>query len=132
MKYLFLILLSLFSFEVFAQNADSTEVEEIDSFSIAVPAKFKEGNIDQYIAEHTKYPRKAMKKEIEGTVLVKFTVYDDGTVGHIEIVSVKLGGGLEEEAMRVIATTSGKWKPATQRGKPVNMRFMQPFKFQLE
>ena len=132
MKYLLLVLISVFSVSVHAQEADSATTAVKDSTSIAVPAKFKEGNINQYVADHTKYPRKALKKGIEGTVLVKFTVFDDGTVGHIEIVSVKLGGGLEEEAMRVIETTSGKWEPATQQGKAVNMRFMQPFKFQLE
>ena len=73
----------------------------------------------------------ALENDMQGTINVMFVVDKAGRVKDIAILGGKKGFGLEEEAMRVIKMTSGKWKPAKQRDKSVNMRFRIPVKFQI-
>jgi TonB family protein len=70
---------------------------------------------------------------LEGKVYVSFTITTKGELIDIEI---KRGLTLEfnEEAIRVIKLTSGKWKAGKQNGKAVNVAYTIPikFKFKLE
>jgi len=42
-----------------------------------------------------------------------------------------IGGGCDEEAMRVVKNMP-KWKPGKQRGKAVRVSYMLPVNFQLK
>jgi len=39
-----------------------------------------------------------------------------------------IGGGCDEEAVRVVQSMP-KWKPGTQRGKPVRTQYNMPVRF---
>jgi hypothetical protein len=56
----------------------------------------------------------------------------DGTIGDIQVVGKELGFGIEEEAIRVIKMTSGKWIPAKQSGVVVPVRYRMPYRFSLK
>ena len=65
-----------------------------------------------FIYDELKYPQEALKKGIEGRCLVNFVVEKDGTVSHV-VATSKLGGGCEEEAVRIIElmnTSDPLWK----------------------
>ena len=83
----------------------------------------------QFLNTHMKYPKKAVKKEIQGTVVLQFIVGKDGSISNAEAIS---GDPiLQEEALRVIKK-SPKWIPASQDGKLVKSYKKQPIIFRLE
>ncbi len=82
----------------------------------------------QYLNTNLQYPRKAFKKKVEGTVVVRFIVERDGSISNVEAIS---GDELlREEAIRVLKI-SPKWIPALQNGKVVRSYKNQPITFKL-
>lgn len=73
-------------------------------------------------------PEVALKNKIEGRVYVTFTVETDGSITNIKVLR-DIGGGCGQEAVRVVSIMP-KWKPGTQRGKPVRVQFNLPIVFQ--
>ena len=86
-----------------------------------------EDSLYAYIARNIKYPEAAKKEKIEGRVFVTFIVEKDGQVSSAKLLR-DIGGGCGEEAIRVVKSMP-KWKPGTQRGKPVRVRYNIPLQF---
>jgi periplasmic protein TonB len=80
-----------------------------------------------YIAKNIRYPREAERLGIEGRVVVEFVVEKDGSLSDVNILK-GIGGGCDEEAMRVIKKAP-KWNPGKQRGVPVKVRMSIPVMF---
>jgi hypothetical protein len=64
------------------------------------------------------------------TVIVKFAVKPDGTVGEIKTTSKPVGYGLEEAAKQLVAE-SGKWIPAHIEGKYTKGYVQLPVNFSI-
>ena len=85
-----------------------------------------------YLSSNMHYPNKAVKKNIQGQVVIAFVVDKEG---HIPVnrayVHHSIEYSLDQEALRIIFS-SPDWKPAVQNGKVVNSYKRQPivFKFQ--
>ena len=128
-KLILLVALALFCCtSVMAQ----TEVEDDAIFVVAENAPEFPGGTDSlyaYIARNIKYPEAAKKEKIEGRVFVTFVIEKDGQVSSAKILR-DIGGGCGEEAIRVVKNMP-KWKPGTQRGKPVRFQFNLPVSFLL-
>ena len=84
----------------------------------------------EFLSKNIVYPTIARENGITGTVFVGFVVSKDGTIRNVE-VKRGIGGGCNEEAMRVIKLMP-KWKPGKQNGKAVNVAFTLPVKFRLD
>jgi protein TonB len=82
-----------------------------------------------FVARNTKYPQLAKENGIEGTVYVEFVVGKDGRVKDAKIAR-SVDPYLDKEALRVVNIIP-KWKPGSQRGKNVDVRYYFPFKFEL-
>ena len=67
---------------------------------------------------------------IEGAVFLSFIVDQQGSISDIE-VSRGIGGGCDEEAIRVLES-SPKWAPGRQRGRPVKSRMQIRIVFRLK
>ena len=74
------------------------------------------------------YPAAALENEVSGTVLLKFSINSKGEVENITVISERLGWGLEEEAIRVLKMTNGKWKPRQGSAK---VYYVLPVKFEI-
>ena len=87
----------------------------------------------QFIAKSINYPQLAIENGISGRIMVQFVVEKDGSISNVKIPEQhrKLGFGLEEEAIRVVKLMP-KWKPGTQSGKPVRIKYILPIVFNLE
>ena len=83
----------------------------------------------EYVAKNIKYPQIARETGIQGRVFVGFVVEPDGSVSNVKILR-GIGGGRDEEAMRVIKSLP-KWKPGKQRGKAVRVSYQIPVVFKL-
>lgn len=91
------------------------------------------GSAAQYwfIRQNMEYPEEAIKKEVSGTVLVSCTIEPDGSVTnpHVFLGSEPL---LNDEAIRLVALTSGKWIPATRNGENIPDEKVIPISFNLD
>lgn len=83
----------------------------------------------KFLSENITYPTKCAEKEIQGRVLVRFTVFKDGTVGNIEVLR-SVHPLLDAEAKRLVSLLP-KWTPGELNGQPVNVWFLLPINFKL-
>jgi len=82
-----------------------------------------------FLGKNIKYPEQAVKDKIQGNVFVSFVVGKDGSISNIK-VDRKLGGGTDEEAVRVLRLAK-RWNPGLIEGKPVEVAYNIPVKFTL-
>jgi TonB family protein len=83
----------------------------------------------RFLTDNLVYPRKAIKKNVQGTVLVRFIVDKDGTLSNIEAMD---GPELLREAAVDIIRKSPNWKPAQQYGRKVKSYKIQPIAFRIQ
>ena len=83
-----------------------------------------------YLNANFQYPKAAIKKNIQGTVVVHFIVTKEGKVTSAEVIQ-SVHPSLDKEALRLIQN-SPNWNPARQNGKKVNSYKKQPIVFKLE
>ena len=83
----------------------------------------------RFLNKNLKYPKRAKRMGISGTVFLSFIVDKNGIISDIEVLR-EVGGGLDEEAIRVLKA-SPKWNPGLQRGRPVKSRMSIRIAFSL-
>ncbi len=83
----------------------------------------------QYLQSNLRYPTMAREAGIQGTVFVTFVVERDGSITDVRVLR-GVGGGLDEEAVRVVRGMP-RWTPGRQRGQAVRVQFNLPIRFVL-
>ena len=83
----------------------------------------------KYLSTNIRYPEAAHKAGTQGRVTVQFVVGKDGSIGNVGILR-GVDPNLDAEAIRVISSMP-KWKPGTQKGEPVNVKYTVPVMFRL-
>ena len=101
-----------------------TIVEQMPSFPGGDEKMYK------YLGNNIKYPQVARETGIQGRVVVNFVVEPDGSVSNVKVLR-GIGGGCDEEAMRVVKAMP-KWTPGKQRGKAVRVSYTLPVVFKLQ
>ena len=107
-----------------------------------VMPEFKGGQNElmEFLAKNVNYPKIAQENGVDGKIHIRFVIEKDGSVSNLEWLSTNLERkkmkeavkALEEEAMRVVKLTSGKWKAGQNDGKPVRCEFILPITFVLK
>ncbi len=80
------------------------------------------------VQSKVEYPAVAKRAGIEGRVTVQFVVDKNGDVKNPKIIR-GIGGGCDEEALRVVS--QAKFKPGIQRGRNVEVQMSLPILFRL-
>lgn len=108
------------------------ETEITDITTVDVDPEYPEGieAMYKYLAESIRYPEQAKKDGVQGRIIVCFVVEADGSITGAEVMR-GIGGGCDEEALRVVQAMP-RWKPATQDGKPVRVKYNLPIYFKLD
>jgi protein TonB len=83
----------------------------------------------RYLERNLVYPENAQENEIQGTIKLQFIVDAGGNISEVTPLN-NLGGGLAEEAARIISQ-GPKWIPAEQHGEKVISRHIQTVTFRL-
>jgi periplasmic protein TonB len=83
----------------------------------------------KYLTRNMSYPEKALRKGIQGEVVVQFIVDSTGVIRDISAISGP--NELFEESIKLIKK-SGIWVPAVANSKRVNAWYSQSFKFKME
>lgn len=113
----------------YASKEAKGTVDKMPYFKGTVPGYDKEVDFGKWVATQLMYSDEAVKKGIQGRVIIKFTVGADGKVSD---VTVEEGNYevLNNEAVRVV-NSSPLWGPAMKDGKPVDVTLVYPVVFQL-
>lgn len=104
-----------------AESDPITVPEEMASFN---------GNVNEWLSQHLKYPDKAAKNGIQGKVIVKFVVKKNGSVSQPSIIR-SVDPYLDREALRCVKSMP-KWKPGKEDGKPAEVWYSLPITFKLQ
>lgn len=88
------------------------------------------GGLMQYLSKNIKYPVEAQKAGIQGRVTMQVIIDKNGNVINPKVTQ-PVDPLLDTEAIRVTASMP-KWKPGTQRGMPVNVKYTFPIVFRLQ
>ena len=116
----------------FAPVEEEKEVEDNTVFKIAETMPEYpggDGRLLGFLASNTVFPQVAIDNNITGTVWVNYVVNKKGKVTRVKVVR---GAHpiLDKEAVRVVKSLKG-YKPGKQRGRPVNVEFTVPIRFEL-
>lgn len=138
MKYILLfVLLSSFS-NIYCQIdtlSARTRVDQMPFFSgctgmdSADPAKRKcsDEALEKFTSEHLVYPPGAIEKKLEGTVVVGFTIDENGKISDEKVLR-DIGEKCGEAALSLVRAMPN-WEPARHKGKPVKMKLTLPVRF---
>ena len=110
--------------EVFNLRYDNLEAND-------KTASFPGGSYEllKFLSKGIQYSTLSREMNVEGKVVLKFIVIEDGSICNLTII--KRGGyGLSEEAIRVFSK-SPKWIPAKKNGKAVKSYYVLPVTFKL-
>lgn len=83
----------------------------------------------QHIGNNMRYPQQARQAGIEGKVFVQFVVDEYGQITQTKVLK-GIGGGCDEEAMRVLKEAP-EWTPGTANGHAVSVKMVIPITFHL-
>jgi TonB family protein len=124
----------LFAVSSYAQSIPDTlpmptiaGVMVYDSVDVKPKAEYE---INSFLAKVIRYPDEARERNIEGRVMVKIVINEDGSVSH-PVILKSPHESLSEEVMRVIGLMPA-WAPGMKDGKPVKVYFTLPITFKLE
>lgn len=84
--------------------------------------------MSNHIKKHFRYPTKAIKKDIQGDLLVQFIINKEGLIKEILISGPDGTNLLKEEAKRIVEKLP-KFIPAKHNGKTVEVRYELPMNF---
>jgi TonB family protein len=84
----------------------------------------------KYLAENTTYPENAKMNNIQGRIIVRFSISATGTVNRVSILK-GVDPDLDAEAIRVVNTLPA-FIPGKQGGKAVPVWYMVPITFTLK
>lgn len=112
-------------------NIEVERAEEVFQVVENMP-EFPGGNTElmKFLAKNIKYPAETQQKGEQGRVMVQFVVGKDGKLSDIKIMR-SISPTLDAEAIRVIKAMP-TWKPGTQRGQAVAVKYTIPISFRLQ
>ncbi|MCX6305418.1 MAG: TonB family protein [Bacteroidetes bacterium] len=82
-----------------------------------------------YLRKQVRYPEAALKALVQGTVMVVFVVELDGSISNVDVAK-KIGGGCDEEAIRVTREMP-HWEPGKRNGRAVRVLVRMPIVFRI-
>jgi periplasmic protein TonB len=82
-----------------------------------------------FLRNNLRYPEAAVKAGIEGVLMVVFVIEPDGSLSNVA-VSKGIGGGCDEEAVRVVRSMP-RWEPGKRSGRAVRVLVRMPIVFKI-
>ncbi len=89
------------------------------------------GNEIATTVRQIRYPAAAREKNIMGNVIIAFMVDKNGKTSQHKVVT-GVGGGCDEEALRVVKMIPDNWIPGVLEGKEVEVEYTMPIEFKFQ
>ena len=117
--------------EPVVSEAPVVEQPKVFTF-VEQPPTFPGGDEElmKFLRKNINYPQMERDNDIQGKVLLRFVVLEDGSVSEVQVLR-PVSPGLDKEAMRVVKMLP-KFNPGKQQGKAVKVYFNLPVVFRLQ
>ena len=134
-RILYFIGIILFSFPLQAQEEEDIpfaliekhpyylQIDTITGETKEIPFKYF---LDQWVIKNFQYPEEALKKKIQGRVILTLKIDKKGI---LSIEKVEAGEPILEKAAREVFEGFPQLAPAEQRGKPIVTFYQYPISF---
>lgn len=93
------------------------------------PIEFNYTNVRNYMFRNLQYPPEAIRDNIQGIVLIRFSILATGNIDSIAVIE-SAHPLLDSEAIRLIRDMP-RWKPVLFHGEPVPVTYKVPVIFEL-
>jgi len=103
-------------------NAPENSTDEVEADFIGGQSRWI-----YYLGKNMVYPDRALKADIQGTVVVQFVIDEGGNVINPEIAQ-SVEYSIDREALRIIKN-SPTWKPGVRKGEHIKAFKKQPLTF---
>jgi hypothetical protein len=142
-----------------SSSSDSSD-KVVEFITVETPARFPGGEeaFHKFIAQNLEYPKEAFENDVMGEVWIQFDVDKKGNVENVQVVKseiIQMETEVEEigflkrkkvtrKEKKVegydyclgtcaanLISNSPQWEPATQRDKPVRMRYRVPIRYRI-
>lgn len=112
---------------------EKDEDENIPFISPQVMPEYIGGNaaMYEYLRKNIKIPTMVMNERLNGTIYLQFIIERDGSVNEIVVLRDEVGGGSAKEVIRVVQNMPN-WKPGSQMGKKVRVKFNLPININVQ
>ena len=129
MRQILILFILLIPFLSFGQKEQEETEEPMTIVIVENTPEFPGGHeaLTRYIQNYVETAANKKAELIEGEVIVSFWVETDGS-----ITDAKILRGLTPELDSIsieLMKSMPKWSPATQRGKPIRVKFSLPVRF---
>lgn len=121
------IMLTLFAIGISAVTSHSVIADEITSTDKVPTYK---GNMMAELSNEIKYPKSAYENKVEGKVIVKIKIDNEGNQTATEVEYSSGNAELDNEAVRAVKTLES-WESGTVGGKAIAAWVQIPVKFKL-
>ncbi len=115
---------------IFAQEPGQVEIADAEAVSPQDTYRYKGMPLLRAPLSELQYPEKAREMGVEGRVIVKYTINENGKVTD-SFVLRGIGYGCDEEALRII--NEALFAPVVDKeGHPVQKTFITPVNFRIK
>lgn len=117
--------------EVAKQTVKTEDAIVYENSDVDVPATYPGGTVGlmQFIAQNLLYPSIAVENGVQGTVVLRFKIDENGSVNTIHTVK-SLSPECDKAAIDVVAKLK-RFVPAQKNGKNVAVWYILPIRFKL-
>jgi len=127
------------SIPVYGQNLNRKHTLSSSEVSTGIFPNYAEIKVKPYkgwreynklVSKELKYPMTALKHNVQGTVVLGFTITAKGELKHLKVIK-GVGYGCDEEALRILRIPN-KWAPGIQNGHPIEGEVEYSISFKLK
>lgn len=114
-------------------NETKPKIEKPDNIGITKAPEYEGGEkaLNMHLARRLRYPYDAYQKEIQGTVVVQFTVKANGSLADFRIEN-SVNPELDVAAVNAIKDLPGRWTPGKIDGNISDISYTLPITFKLQ
>ncbi len=87
-------------------------------------------DLQAFFRKHAEYPTEAKEQGVHGLVVAEYVVSETGDVTEVNLI--KSAAPLLDNEVRRVIDLMPQWQPGLKNGKPVRVKYVQSFLFQLK
>jgi TonB family protein len=96
--------------------------QELNEIQVTAPQFQSEifYSANDFLEHAVEFPAKSKNAGLQGTEVIQFTVTTDGDITDFIVIN-SVSPEIDQEVIRILEVTNGKWAPGTVNGKPATM-----------
>ena len=122
------IILFVTVFLTFSTLVNSQTIQESDSISNFEKAIYLKEDLAKYFQQNVRYPIEALKKKVQGDVILSFVINRDGTLDSLALISSP-DLLLSTSTIDAFDTLDGEWSASKMNENPFDKKYLIVFRY---